>query len=309
MNKINYLLKRGSIHDRRRSGRPRTTTTTASENIVVKEIQVKNNASVRNVSAKLKQQGWKTSRSSVHRVAISSGLKSFKKKKTQKLTYDNKIQRVQCAKVLRKKFGVSKRSKKWRWHEVINTDFSGKFTLESLSNPHNAGGWARNAAEIPLTIRNRPRNKFAIGVVFWGGISYDGLIPKNGPIDVTSWLKAQVKENRQQKTYMNGRLYAKFIKEVGYKHIRKLSSTEPLFPDDPDTKHRTKHVLETIDKLFIDRILPEEGDAKFADVWPIKKVWGIIKEKVRGEQFSSFEQLKARVNKNGRKLPVSTVKK
>ncbi|CAF1321658.1 unnamed protein product [Rotaria sp. Silwood1] len=180
---------------------------------------------------------------------------------------------------------------------------------ESLSNPHNAGGWARNAAEIPLSIRNRPRNKFAIGVVFWGGISYDGLIPKNGLIDVTSWLKAQVKENRPQKTYMNRRLYAKFIKEVGYKHIRKLSSTELLFQDDPDTKHRTKHVLETIDKLFIDRILPQEGDAKFADVRPIEKVWGILKEKVPGEQFSSFEQLEVRVNKNGRKLPMTTVKK
>ncbi len=94
--------------------------------------------------------------------------------------------------------------------------FSGKFTLESLSNPHNENVWARNAVEIPLTIRNRRRNKFTIGVVFWGGISYDGLIPKNGPIDVTSWLKAQVKENRRQKTYMNGRLYAKFIKEVDY---------------------------------------------------------------------------------------------
>jgi hypothetical protein len=35
------------------------------------------------------------------------------------------MQRVQCAKVLRKKFGVSKRSKKWRWNELINTDFSG----------------------------------------------------------------------------------------------------------------------------------------------------------------------------------------
>jgi hypothetical protein len=50
--------------------------------------------------------------------------------------------------------------------------------------------------------------------------------------------------------------------------------------------------------LFIDRILPEEGDAKFADVWLIEKVWEIFKEKVRGEQFSNSEQLKSRVNKD-----------
>jgi hypothetical protein len=135
------------------------------------------------------------------------------------------------------------------------------------------------------------------------------LIPKNGPIDVTSSLKAQVNENRRQKTYMNGLLYAKFIKEVGYKHIQKLRRTQLLFQDDADTKQRTKHVLETIDELFIDRILPEEGDAKFADVWPIEKVWGIIKEKVRGEQFSNFEQLKNRVNKERKKITCDDCKK
>ncbi len=46
-----------------------------------------------------------------------------------------------------------------------------------------------------------------------------------------------------------------------------------LFQDDADTKYRTKYVLETIDELFIDQILHEEDDAKFADVWPIEKVW------------------------------------
>ncbi len=75
-----------------------------------------------------------------------------------------------------------------------------------------------------------------------------------------------------------------------------------LFQDDADTKHRTQYVLEIIDELFIGRILPEEGDAKFADVWPIEKVWEILKEKVRGEQFSNFEQLKTRVNKEWKKI-------
>ncbi len=79
------------------------------------------------------------------------------------------------------------------------------------------------------------------------------------------------------------------IKEVGYKHIQKLRRTQLLFQNDADTKQRTKRVLETINELFIDKILPEEGDGKFADVWSI--------EKVRGEQLLNFEQLKTRVNK------------
>ncbi len=108
---------------------------------------------------------------------------------------------------------------------------------------------------------------------------------------------------------MNGRLYAKLIKEIGYKHIRKLWRRRFLFQDDADTKHRTKCVLETIDKLFIDRILHEEDDAKFADVWPIEKLLGISKEKVRGEQFSNFEQLKTRVNKEWKKTTPNDCKR
>jgi len=61
--------------------------------------------------------------------------------------------------------------------------------------------------------------------------------------------------------------------------------------------------------LFIDRILPEEGDAKFADVWPNEKVWGILKEKVRGEQFSNFEQLKIRLNKEWKKITCNDCRK
>ncbi|CAF5153505.1 unnamed protein product [Rotaria sp. Silwood1] len=72
---------------------------------------------------------------------------------------------------------------------IINTEFSGKFTLESLSNPYNEGIWAKSAEEIPSAIRNRPKNKFASGIVFWDDISYEGLFSKNGPFDVTSWLQ------------------------------------------------------------------------------------------------------------------------
>jgi hypothetical protein len=81
MNKIHYLLKRGSIYDRKRSGRPRTTTTRDYRNTVLQEIQMKTKASIRSVSAKLRQNGWTTSRSSVHRTAKSLGLKWFKKKR------------------------------------------------------------------------------------------------------------------------------------------------------------------------------------------------------------------------------------
>ena len=159
MNKINYILKRGSTDDRKRSGRPRTTTTTAYRNTILQEIQMKNKASIRSVSTKLRQNGWKTSPSSVYRTALSLGLKWFKKRRVQKLTIENKRQRVTCAKILRKNFGVTKRSKAWRWNRVVNTDFSGKFVLDSSSNPHNDGVLATAAEEIPPAIYYRSKSK------------------------------------------------------------------------------------------------------------------------------------------------------
>ncbi len=52
LHKIRYLLARGSIDDSQRSGRPRTTTTPRYRKAILKEIQIKNKASVRNVSEK-----------------------------------------------------------------------------------------------------------------------------------------------------------------------------------------------------------------------------------------------------------------
>ncbi|CAF1347339.1 unnamed protein product [Rotaria sordida] len=108
---------------------------------------------------------------------------------------------------------------------------------------------------------------------------------------------------------MNARLYAEFIKEIAHPEIQKVCGKDFIFQDDADSKQRTKIVLQTVDKLFNDRILPEEGDAKFADVWPIENIWGILKEKVQGEQFSSFEQLKMRLNKEWKKITCDDCKK
>ena len=60
---------------------------------------------------------------------------------------------------------------------------------------------------------------------------------------------------------------------------------------------KTKIAVDTIDKFFNERILPHDGDAKFADVWPIENIWGAIKEKIRGKEFKSETQLIREINK------------
>jgi hypothetical protein len=69
----------------------------------------------------------------------------------------------------------------------------------------------------------------------------------------------------------------------------------PIFQDDQDSKHRTAVAMNTIETIFDERIAPEDGDAKYADVWPIENVWGAMKEKIRGELFESEAELEKQV--------------
>ena len=52
--------------------------------------------------------------------------------------------------------------------------------------------------------------------------------------------------------------------------------------------------------LFV--IKPNDGDAKFSDVWPIENIWGIMKEKTRGKTFENLDSLVGFVNSEWRKI-------
>ena len=44
-------------------------------------------------------------------------------------------------------------------------------------------------------------------------------------------------------------------------------------------------------------IFPSTKADKMDDVWPIERVWGIIKEKMGGQEFSSIGYMKRRINR------------
>ncbi|CAF4032449.1 unnamed protein product, partial [Rotaria sp. Silwood1] len=135
--KVWRILKRNQVNDLPRSGAPRTTTKIKYIQTVKEAIRLKKNASIRNVIAKLQKQGYKTSKSSVWRVKTLLKLKWWERKTVQKLTTNQKIQRDIIAKRLRKKYGIKKGNKLYEWIHVLNTDFSGTFTLTPQCNQHN----------------------------------------------------------------------------------------------------------------------------------------------------------------------------
>ncbi|CAF3709104.1 unnamed protein product [Rotaria sp. Silwood1] len=306
---ISRILNRGTVKDKKRSGRPVTTTTFEFQQSVNYYIKMKKGASIRKTDAILKNEQFESSPTSVYRTTQQLNLKWYKKRKAQKLTDIDKLKRIKCAKILRTKFGITKKSKKWKWNRVVNCDFSGVFPLQGFQNKKNDGVWVEKYEEIEADLLNAETNKFQQGIIFWGAISSQGLIPSNAPINVTEWLKQQrnSSDKKQKRIYLTSQLYAKFLKEKVAPAIKttfRKSKLNPIFHDDQDQKQRTKLVIDTVAKLFHERIEPVDADAKFADVWRIENVWGALKEKVRGKVFNTTLELEEEIQKEWKKFSI-----
>ena len=302
--KINRILQRGTTKDKPRCGAPRTVRTEQMKKTVKRLIHLARGQSQRKVVSDLKRNNIKGERTSVRRIIKELNLKPFKLRKAQKLSTINKERRVTCAKQLIKKFGARKTNSKWEWNRIINTDFSGIFTVEGFYNSKNDVVYAEDSSEIPADLRAASRSKYPAGIMFWGAICTKGLIPQNGPINFTQWLRDQRSNNNPKRLYMTGELYARFLDEEGVPAIAEVVEdlNEFIFQDDQDSKHRTKVAMNVIYDRFEERIEPNDGDAKFADVWPIENVWGILKEKTRGQTFDNLDSLVDFINSEWRKI-------
>lgn len=82
--RVSRILERGTIRDKKRSGRTITVTTFEFRENVDKCIRLKKNASIRKTNALLQQQGFTSSTASVYKTTQSLNLKWYTKKKSQK---------------------------------------------------------------------------------------------------------------------------------------------------------------------------------------------------------------------------------
>ena len=98
---------------------------------------------------------------------------------------------------------------------------------------------------------------------------------------------------------MTGALYAQFLRENAIPAVKRVVGNlhNVIWQDDQDSKHRMRVPMDVISEFFDERIESEDGDAKFADVWTIENVWGILREKVRGQEFPNNDALIRRINK------------
>ncbi|CAF3833836.1 unnamed protein product [Rotaria sordida] len=141
------------------------------------------------------------------------------------------------------------------------------------------------------------REKFSPGVILWGGISWNGLIPREAPVFIDEFLEGYQWPKCAKKT-MNGTRYADLIRIIAYPAIMQQYRNQiPIFQDDAARIHRTQAVLQQIDALFNERIPVDVQSPKFDDVWTIETVWGIIREKLLDVKYSTINQLKSQIKK------------
>ena len=104
---------------------------------------------------------------------------------------------------------------------------------------------------------------------------------------------------------MTGHLYAEFLRDKAIPAVRKVVGDDfdnVFWQDDQNSKHRTQEAMDVINEFFQQRVEPEFGDAKLADVWAIENVIGMLKEKIRGVTFKTEQSLLNRVNKEWKKI-------
>ena len=97
--------------------------------------------------------------------------------------------------------------------------------------------------------------------------------------------------------FLTNLVFPKLIKEFGAN-----VGSELIWEDDPDNKHRTHNVINTIDNFFAQRINIKEQSPKMADVWPIENVWSIIREKLGVEEFENVTKLKTSITREWKKI-------
>ena len=301
--KVSGILRRGRLNDKPRSGRPRTVSTPSVCNRVVRLMKNKSNdkRSVRKTTAILKKKGINISKSSVGRIAKRYNLKFYKKRKTQKLTFKNKLDRVASAKYLKNKFGNN-------YNNFAISDFSGKMTLIPKLNQHNSGYYSdKPKSQHPASLTDSQHQKHNTGIILWGMVTRKGVLPRDKPIYMTEWIKKHAKYCRNpRKPTLNGKLYSIFLNKVIYKlllkNFTKREINSIVFEDDNDRKQRTKAVMEIRNKLFPSALNTKHQAARMADLWCIEHVWGDLQSHLQGQEYKSKMSLKRKINQRWREF-------
>ena len=225
-----------------------------------------------------------------------AGAKAYHKYKTQKLTDDHKVRRVQFSDWMLKKFGCARSNQPLGF--IINTDFSAKIKINSTRNSKNDVVWAMSREAAGDKFESK-EEEYSVGDMIWGGVSWRGLVPSDKPVFMSDFYKDY---NPVPKT-VNGEMYADLVRSYAAPAVNELyPDGSACWQDDPASIHCCQAAITAVSECFNKRLDHFKQCPKFSDVWLIENVWGIVKDRVSKKKCENLGQLKREITKVWRSI-------
>ena len=230
-------------------------------------------AMINSVLANLKEVDKKGRPLTVHFTTVNNYLKEYfgRPRKIRKVFFLSQEQKIK-----RKEFCQMVLDKKIRPEQIFFTDES-LIDLGSFSHDLIRLDPLKKWDESTYALLNRPQKKFEKSLMIAGGINFYGLsrlIFLDGTMNEFSYGQALL-------------FYKDDIEKIEREHKIKI-----IFEQDGASSHRSKSNLFLLDKLFTKDGWIQNPPNSPDLAYPIEKLWGIIKPRVRRRNPKNIDELK-----------------
>jgi transposase len=270
---VEKFKETGSVHDRHRSGRPRSAVTKESiENVT----ELLNNSS--NLSIRQGAQALDMSKDSYHRAVLEAGFRPFKPTILQELREDDFDRREEFCDTLLEKFTKEPSMV----NKIVWSDES-EFKLNGVINRHNCTYWAFSNPDEQMPVSNSKQ-----GLMVWCGITSYGII---GPYFFDGLV--------------TGESYLQMLQEFLWPQVKQRRL---IFQQDGAPAHYSLQVRKWLDQKFPDRWIgrrgPIECPARSPDLTPPDFfLWGYLKNIVYRDRPSTLDELRDRIEQACAEIP------
>ncbi|CAF2840204.1 unnamed protein product [Rotaria sp. Silwood2] len=177
---------------------------------------------------------------------------------------------------------------------MIITDFCGKIGVRQKNNSKNNIVYGDDKRPVPSQFLYVSEEKFERGFMLWDGISSKGLIPES-PLFIDEFLD-QYEWKKGAKKTMNAARYIDLLEVVGVPPMNQLfPGNDYIFQDDTSSIHRSLAVIKFVEENIPECIDIDDKVAKMDDIWPIEKLWSIIRQDLSKYEFSSLNDIKQKI--------------
>ncbi|CAF1331480.1 unnamed protein product [Rotaria sordida] len=286
---VKRTIKRGTVQDRPRSGRPKSKRTLL--NIAKAR---KRHLNVQNPGQRATAEKLNMSRPPVQYILKHDlKLKPYHKTRASRITKEHAESRLNSAKQLLKKYGRSRRSQFYQWDKMVITDFCGKIGARQKHNSKIFVFYALDNKSIPSELFYAYEENFEKGFMLWSGLTSRGLIPES-PLFIDEFLNGYEWKKGEKKT-INATRYIDLLEQVVPAMEQLFPDNDYIFQDDTSRIHRTPPVLKFVEENMPQRIDINDQAVKMDDVWPIENLWSIIRNDLSKYEFNSLHDVKQRI--------------